>query len=36
MMIGLGRYASMDELRAWIERDVVGEREDATTGGASP
>jgi L-asparaginase len=33
MMIGLGRYGSMDELRAWIERDVVGERED---GGASP
>jgi L-asparaginase len=33
MMIGLGRYGSMGELRAWIERDVVGERED---GGGAP
>ena len=28
MMIGLGRYRSMADLRAWIERDVVGEREE--------
>ncbi|HEX3343421.1 MAG TPA: hypothetical protein VHS09_02560, partial [Polyangiaceae bacterium] len=33
MMIGLGRHRSAAELRAWIERDVVGERED---GGSSP
>ena len=28
MMIGLGRHSSLGELRAWLERDVVGERED--------
>jgi L-asparaginase len=27
MMIGLGRTSSLTELRAWLERDVVGERE---------
>jgi L-asparaginase len=33
MMIGLGRYPSMADLRAWLERDVVGEREGADAGG---
>jgi L-asparaginase len=27
MMIGLARYADHGELRAWLERDVVGERD---------
>jgi L-asparaginase len=27
MMVGLGRYGASGELRAWLERDVVGERE---------
>ena len=27
MMIGLGRHASMADLRAWLEADVIGERE---------
>jgi len=35
MMIGLGRYRSMDELRAWIERDIVGEREEERSGGST-
>lgn len=30
MMVGLGRYADLGELRAWLERDVVGEREEGT------
>jgi L-asparaginase len=29
MMIGLGRHTSGDELRGWIDRDVVGERQGA-------
>jgi L-asparaginase len=28
MMIGLGRYRDPAELRAWLGRDIVGERED--------
>jgi L-asparaginase len=28
-MVGLGRYGSGAELRAWLERDVVGERTEA-------
>jgi L-asparaginase len=27
-MIGLARYDSQEELRAWLERDIVGERRD--------
>lgn len=27
MMIGLGRYGASAELRSWLERDVVGERD---------
>jgi L-asparaginase len=29
MMIGLGRHGPGEELRAWLERDVVGERQQA-------
>jgi L-asparaginase len=29
MMIGLARYDSPAELRAWLERDVIGERDSA-------
>jgi L-asparaginase len=31
MMIGLARHPSLGELRAWLERDVVGERDDAAS-----
>ncbi len=27
-MVGLGRYGAGAELRAWLERDVIGERDD--------
>lgn len=30
-MIGLGRHASLSELRSWLERDVVGERDAAVS-----
>jgi L-asparaginase len=29
LMIGLGRFAEPAALRAWLERDVAGERTDA-------